>query len=314
MKGIARGIAQAMKWRLRQILWPKDTLLRMTDRRFHGLWLGDAPALLTLGDLREGHILFGVGSPRNVIDKVQRFLRKLISHASSSPITHCGVLVRIRGELRVFEAVFGRGVVFTSVADFIRRYDYVSVYRDPALNRRRMNSGRAFAKELEGRHLRYASFAAMFVPIKEYFHQRLHWSFPRNLSVIGTDYPERHPSRFFCSQLVLAFFRATNIPGFEKHYFRADVWTPGLLAEDNIFRFVGFLASSYAVIHLQDPVIAGASHRLRRWEEARLASDMDALNEFSARSDQIMATHTVAMPQRRVRQRSNGPTMASRYA
>ncbi|HJW56939.1 MAG TPA: hypothetical protein VJ577_16860 [Burkholderiaceae bacterium] len=298
MKEKAGGIMQTMRLWLRQILWPKDTLLRMTDRRFHGLWLGDAPTLLTLNELREGQILFGVGAPSNVIAKFQQFLRKLISYASSSPIVHCGVLIRHNGKLEVFESVFDDGVVSTPVSDFVSRYDYVSVYHDPALNQHRMNLGKAFADELLKQPPKYAPLAATWAPIKEYFHQRRHWSFPRNLSVITAEYPNHRPKRFFCSQLVLAFFRATNIPGFEKHYFRPDAWTPGLLAEDNIFRFVGFLASSYATIQAQDPVIAGAAHRLKRWEEARLSGDLDALNTFSCLSDQIMFRHAVAVPKR----------------
>jgi len=258
----------AFKRRLSGMLRPKDFLLRSTDRRYKGIWISDAPSLLAQSDLKEGDILFGGNLKRNVI-----------THTTSSPLSHCGVLITIDGQSKVFEALRS-GVQTNSIEHFMQRYSYVSVFNFPSLPRGHLDRARCFALCCLNTPTRYAKFKAVLLPILEYVHQRRHWYYlsTPDLRTLPRSVRKTH---YFCSELVLDFFREAGISGLDKAYYRSSVWTPGMLVEDNIFTFVGYLASSYEAINPNDPILCGCGHLLQRWEKARLVGDVRTLQSFT---------------------------------
>lgn len=254
------------KWRFLTILRPKDMLLRNTDRRYNGLWMSDAPELLTKADLQEGYILFA-----------GRMQKTLITHATSSTLSHCGVLIQHEGVLQVFEATPPK-VKLSTIDEFVERYSYVSVFVGPILSNQDLDRARTFA--LSHLNMPYAKVKAALLPVYEYIHQVRHW-YRKKPDLRNIPNRRREKRSYFCSEIVLDYFREAGVQMLNKRYYRATAWTPGLLAEENIFRHRGYIASSYTAIHPDDPVLSGNGLLLPEWERARIAGDVGVLKSFT---------------------------------
>lgn len=243
------------------ITFPIFKLIRMkqnrlkirTDRRYQGIWMGPPPSIVGLEELKDGDVLFCGGA-------LQDKMTDLIQNSSDGPYTHCGVYF---GSGEVVDVVTS-GIRRMELDKFITNYEYVTVTRCPGLNTsedkldsERIEKLKRFCLSCINANVKYDYKNAALSPLKEFkninFHYRANTTDKR-----GSSHKEQE--RYFCSQFVLACFKATGWIDEESTYFDPKNWTPTGLAEENIFHFIGFMSNKgLKGVSKNDSFLAGNS-------------------------------------------------------
>lgn len=229
----------------------QDYLKRSTDRRCEGIWIGPPPKLLSENDLLFGDVLFCGGALR---DKITSIIQKL----SDGPYTHCGVYF---GNGEVID-VATSGIRKIKLEEFISNYEYVTVTRCPGLNtsnkrlyNERMEKIENFVLRCIKDNVKYDFKNAALSPLKEFKNIKLRYE------IGGSDKKEsshQELRQYFCSQFVLACFKATGWIDEDSSYFEPKFWTPTGLAEENIFNFIGFMSENgLGSVSRLDPFLGG---------------------------------------------------------
>ncbi|AMC35270.1 YiiX/YebB-like N1pC/P60 family cysteine hydrolase [Janthinobacterium sp. B9-8] len=282
------------RWHGRIIQGSMERRANLKRMSVGGLWMADAPKLLEEKAISEGCILFGAGaSPES--SKLDLKNKSFIQMAIGGAYSHCGIVL-IGGkeeECLVYEAMPNAGVSTTTVNEFCSRYAYVSVFTQPAMHSRPVYMKQA-TKFAQSKVLTKYDFAAALLPWRQIRHLRNVWSFPpRMTSAHSGGWVVRLYRRLFskmqkdqalfCSAFVMETLRASGVPGMEHEYFTPNMWGPSMLAEEYcLLDFKGYLVrNGYIDISPHDPIIAGNSHLLARWQDAWERNDTEVLNEFS---------------------------------
>jgi hypothetical protein len=191
-------------------------------------------------------------------------------------------------------------IEINKIEDFVARYDYVSVFNEPKFRKQHIRQGRDFAESCLQKRTKYAFLKAGALPIVEIMHQYRHWRINRAPDLSRTSRTNLGKS-YFCSELVLEFFLQAGVAGFDLNYLKANRWTPGLLVEDSVFRFLGYVADRYTDIHPDDPILGGCGHLLKTWERARVCGDTTTLHSFtySLREQNLLPASKFATTPRR---------------
>ena len=218
------------------LLKPLDYLKRLLDRRYVGIRIDrQSPERVGQADLQIADVLFCYGGVPNIPWQI-------ISHGSSGPYVHAAVYM---GDSLVSEATT-KGVLSTSVSDFVARYKYIAVTRcpgvqgDPALASRVRN----FCAYHISSRTKYDFIGACLSPayeILDLMYQRA------TCRTISFNWP-RSRTRTFCSQFVLdAFVSGGYIP---SNYYALGARSPTALAEENFLHFIGYLSNARSLLPL----------------------------------------------------------------
>ncbi|WP_313388730.1 YiiX/YebB-like N1pC/P60 family cysteine hydrolase [Achromobacter aegrifaciens] len=228
----------------------QDRLKRATDRRFQGLWMGDAPELLTRERLLAGDVLFCGQSKQ---DK----RTELIQKTTDGVYVHCGVYI---GNGSVVDAR-SNGMRETSLEQFVADYSYIAVTRSHGAHEERSKKIVQFARRCVEYRLRYNLLGAILVPLREYLNLRKHYFFywkqdkrrPRKPTWASTI-----RKGYFCSEFVVQCYVECGYVDEEQTYYHRGNWSPTGLAEENLFEFLGFMATGgLAAVSPDDPYLAG---------------------------------------------------------
>ncbi len=234
----------------------QNRLKTSTDRRYQGIWMGPPPSIVNVENLRDGDVLFCGGALK---DKVT----DLIQNSTDGPYTHCGVYF---GGGEVVDVVTS-GIRKIELEKFISNYEYVTVTRCPGLDTseeqlyiERIDNLKKFALSCINAKVKYDWENAALSPLREFknikFHYRVGISDKRESN-------HQEQDKYFCSQFVLACFKATGWIDEESSYFEPKSWTPTGLAEENIFQFIGFMSDKgLKGVSKFDPFLAGNSWAL----------------------------------------------------
>lgn len=271
---------------------------RITDGVIHGIWMGDAPSLLSRNDIPEGAIVFGAGTSNPDVTSDGK-MGSVIKFATGGGFTHCGIVLKAAdNQLRVFEATYNYGVIGNSIEDFCDRYKYVSVYTLPSLQRKPLDIASHFAISQIGRS--YSKWHAVFAAPRLEKHLKKAWAWPpRHNKTNPLKYVTYWLRRLaptsqgtICSAFVIETLIASDIPGMEDEYFNPFVWTPAALAEEHgVFAFTGYVTrEGYRDISPLDPALGGNGHLLERWQTALEKDDKEVLHQFSLSLDRAIAT------------------------
>ena len=218
------------------LLKPLDYLKRLLDRRCVGIRIDrQSPERVSQADLQVADVLFCCGG-------VPHIPWQIISHGSSGPYVHAAVYI---GGGQVSEATT-KGVLGTSVSDFVARYKYIAVTRcpgvhgDPALP----THVRTFCESHISSRTKYDFIGACLSPayeILDLLYQRT------TCRTISFNWP-RSRTRTFCSQFVLdAFVSGGYIP---SNYYALGARSPTALAEENFLDFIGYLSNEHSLLPL----------------------------------------------------------------
>lgn len=230
----------------------QDQLKRTTDRRYNGIWMGDAPELLNSQQLLAGDVLF-CGQPRENGCK----LTEVIQNTTDGVYVHCGIYI---GDGAVVDAV-AKGVREITLEQFVSNYTYIAVTRCPGTNEKRSKAITQFARRCVG--LRYNRLGAAMVPLREYLNIRWHY----DLHNIGRERRFRKSQRtraarngYFCSEFVVQCYIECGYIPEGQGYYDAKCWSPTGLAEDRFFELIGFMSvGGLMAVHPGDPHISGSA-------------------------------------------------------
>ncbi len=231
----------------------QDHLKRSTDRRYEGIWIGPPPKLMSENDLLFGDILFCGGALKGKVTDI-------IQNISDGPYTHCGIYF---GNGEVVDVVTS-GIRKTRLKEFISNYEYLTVTRCPGLcksNKRlydeRVEKLEKFVFRCIKDNVRYDFKNAILSPLKEFKNIKL--CYERG----GYDKKEsshQELRKYFCSQFVVACFKATGWIDENSSYFEPKFWTPTGLAEEYMFNFIGFMSENgLGNVSRLDPFLCGNS-------------------------------------------------------
>lgn len=230
----------------------QDTLKRRTDRRFEGIWMGAAPVLLHGQELLAGDVLFCGQAKR---DKVT----ELIQNTTDGVYVHCGIYI---GGGTVVHAE-RNGVREIPLEKFVADYAYVSVTRCPGGNQQRSELIVQFALRCARSGLRYNYIGAALAPLREYLNIRKQYSLHRKKRRWASGWRKRPDSarmNYFCSEFVVQCYVECGYIGGGEGYDQTSCWSPTGLAEENIFRLIGYMSvGGLAAVDAKDPHLSGCS-------------------------------------------------------
>lgn len=265
----------------------QDDLKRTTDRRYKGLWMGDAPELLTREELLAGDVLFCGQAKQNK-------RTELIQKTTDGVYVHCGIYV---GDGRVVDSL-GSGMRETSLEQFVADYTYITVTRSPGANKERSEKIVQFARRCVESRLRYNLLGAVLVPLLEYLNIRKHhllfWKAGKRRNKKPT-WDKTTRRGFFCSEFVVQCYVECGYIDDDQSYYRMENWSPTGLAEEHVFEFRGFMATEgLKAVHPDDPYLAGNAwvltpegRQILKQRQQDMEAEMEALLRESPRREEI---------------------------
>lgn len=193
---------------------------------------------IAIEDVKPGDVL--LGSSQSKLDG----LGVVIKAATKSEYVHAGICV---ANGQVAESVKKFGVKKSYIEDFVARYDYVVVLRQPdAWSQDRIVALNSFVDSLIDNQATYNLLGALvLIPNKGRYEREL----MERVRAYCTDpsrIPSLHESSFFCSELVAACFFAVGFlhPNLLAIY-DPSAMSPGALARDYSFgTFLGYLSAT----------------------------------------------------------------------
>ncbi|WP_294000554.1 hypothetical protein [Sphaerotilus sp.] len=250
-------------------------------RKYHGIWTGPPPKLLTEHDLLCGDVFFCGGTSHGK-------LSRLIRNASSGSYIHCALYI---GNGLVVD-VDGKGIRETLINDFIKKYSYIAVTRCPGNEHSKTQRKRIlnFARvSLAGGISGYNRLGAALSPFRELFDlKNLETLWKITSRAKRTQIPPSKQS--FCSEFIIEAYVACGYIPRDDPFLSASRRTPSGLAEENIFHPLGYISKTgWDGIGRDDHFIGGCAWVLSREGRERLAKqqlEMDAsiINQSIAKS------------------------------
>lgn len=235
---------------LKSIRVKQHKLKENTDKRYEGLWMGPPPCIVQLRELNIGDVFFCGGTLEDKVSDV-------IQNVSGGTYTHCGVYL---GEDKVVDVV-SEGIRKIDLHDFLGRYEYIAVTRSPGLDpslgqltNLRIKKLINFVRKCIESDVKYNWRGAVFSPMREYKNIE-------NSCRIGSrdtkEVSHKFRGKYFCSEFILACFKATGWMDQNSSYFDGKNWTPTGLSDENIFQFVGYMSNKgLDGVSRSDPFIA----------------------------------------------------------
>jgi hypothetical protein len=229
----------------------QDVLKRETHRRFSKnqlIWASDYPRIIKEEDLQLGDVLFCGPS-------IATKLSEIIQHSTDGPYTHCAIYC---GDKIGIVEVAVSGIKSSQYNEFVSRYKYITATRhfDLSTNYHKMQAEAilCFVEKQLNKKIRYNWLGAAMVPMREYYNIRWFYNSKPHENIL---IKKTKTNTYFCSQFVVDCYKACGYISNDK-YMDSRKWSPNSLAEENIFKLVGFLTKhSYKSISENDPYLNG---------------------------------------------------------